>query len=122
MLVEALKFDPYCQQALLELGRTEARLGYMGAAVTAFGQAASVEPDAHLAHEASYSLGKILADRGDLDGATAAYENSLRITGPNGPAMSRLETLHLSECGQEMSLRFRSGQLARSRYSRVGKY
>ena len=122
MLVEALKFDPYCQQALLELGHTETRQGNIGAAVTAFGQAASVEPDAHLAHAASYSLGEILADRGDLDGATAAYENSLRITGPNGPAMSRLETLHLTERGQEMSLRFRSGQLARSRYSRVGKY
>ena len=121
MLVEALKFDPYCQLALLALGHTEARLGYMGAPVTAFGQASSVEPDAHLAHEASYALGELLADRGDLDGATTAYENSLRITGPNGPAMSRLETLDLAECGHEMSLRLRSGQLARSRYSRVGK-
>ena len=122
MLLEALKFDPFCQLALLELGHTEARLGHMGAAETAFGHAASVEPDADLAHEASYSLGELLADRGDLDGATTAYENSLRITGPNGPAMIRLETLHLGACCQEMILRLRSGQLDRSRYSRAGKY
>jgi tetratricopeptide (TPR) repeat protein len=80
--LDALKHDPTCLEALLELARLALRGGHRSAAMTCWRQAIFCHPSEPAAH---VNLGGLLIESGELEAAQAAFAEALTL-GPDLPA------------------------------------
>lgn len=88
----ALKVDPNHPAALAELGWAAYLAGDLAAAQRHTERAIASEAPDRTRGAALYNLGRILEDRGDKDGAAAAYQRSLQLR-PNDVVTQRLAGL-----------------------------
>ena len=81
--LDALKRDPTCLEALLELARLALRSGHRSAAITCWGQAIFCHPAEPAAH---VNLGALLLESGALEAARAEFADALALAPDLGPA------------------------------------
>lgn len=74
--LDALKRDPACLEALLELARLALRSGHRSAAMTCWRQAIFCHPAEPAAH---VNLGGLLVESGELDAARSAFAEALTL-------------------------------------------